>query len=387
MQLNKNLVRVISLLIGILLLSTGCTSIDKAAGFTSEPFESLGYATFREPNQKLEHNPDPNGFGDLFQDIAEPISEEENEPDESPTIVMSPKNGTLFRSLLPEAELHKRVKHFSLGLEHASDVVLAERAELSSIPPQGSIEFEVQGEQSPPVLRQIVGNQDGRTRRDANTQYPWRAIGLVTSDQSGRCTGTQIGPRHVLTAAHCVEEGKQWDTNIRYQPGRNDNSPNPTPYSSKPAFCVIVPKKWYDKEWANYDYAMIILPENNSNGWFGYADRKWKDLKNKTVWNFGYPSDKSPVPSLWGMSTSLKRVYSHSVRHEADTATGQSGSALYKYNNGDRQVVAVHKGAYWKWNRGPRINDREFDNLWHWKHDWFNCSSGCCGNSPSGCCP
>ncbi len=36
------------------------------------------------------------------------------------------------------------------------------------------------------------------------TAAPWRSLGLVATETGARCTGALVGPRTVLTAAHCV---------------------------------------------------------------------------------------------------------------------------------------------------------------------------------------
>lgn len=48
-----------------------------------------------------------------------------------------------------------------------------------------------------------LGAEDPRRPVDGEAP-PWRALGRVQTELGGRCTGTMIGPRLALTAAHCL---------------------------------------------------------------------------------------------------------------------------------------------------------------------------------------
>jgi protease YdgD len=56
----------------------------------------------------------------------------------------------------------------------------------------------------PGALRPGIGAEDPRRPVGERGAAPWRALGRVQTGIGRRCTGALIGPRLVLTAAHCL---------------------------------------------------------------------------------------------------------------------------------------------------------------------------------------
>ena len=56
---------------------------------------------------------------------------------------------------------------------------------------------------SAPAAAQSGSPADGRIIVEA-MEYPWSAIGRVNAGGRGYCTGFLVGPRHAMTAAHCL---------------------------------------------------------------------------------------------------------------------------------------------------------------------------------------
>lgn len=64
---------------------------------------------------------------------------------------------------------------------------------------------------------------DDRYEFTDQSDYPWRIVGKIQWSSGVFCSGSLIGPRHVLTAHHCVPTD---GSSVTFSPGF-DNSPGP----------------------------------------------------------------------------------------------------------------------------------------------------------------
>lgn len=78
----------------------------------------------------------------------------------------------------------------------------AAAALLLALPAAAAAQGELR-QSAPAMLRPGIGAEDPRRPADPEAE-PWRALGRVQTELGTRCTGALIGPRSVLTAAHCL---------------------------------------------------------------------------------------------------------------------------------------------------------------------------------------
>lgn len=211
------------------------------------------------------------------------------------------------------------------------------------------------------VAESVLGT-DERSPVIDTTRYPWSAMGRIDIG----CTGTLIGPRHVLTAGHCVYNisTDEWYDKLDFSPGQSGEE---QPYGKIRWERVITVRGWTELHSTAYDYAMIVLAEpiGYTTGWlgFGYVTGQW--IRNANI--AGYPADK-PAGSMWRHACEMEAIDEGHVQHLCDTYGGMSGSSLYQYvEDGSRIIHAVHAYGGATANSGTRINADVFALLNEWR--------------------
>jgi glutamyl endopeptidase len=218
----------------------------------------------------------------------------------------------------------------------------------------------------PGPVAAIVHGVDNRQRVNNTRQFPASAIAqlaITAADghTKGAATGTFITPTVLLTAGHAIFVHGSTAAAGRVQkmiviPARDEND---KPFGAVETARFYVPQPWVKHRLADFDYGLVFVPTLVEAGQFKPVALSDDQLRGLGVHISGYPTDRAdrPVGTQWFDKGRIADVSAGQVVYDIDTEDGDSGSAVFHFNEETEtaSIVAVHRFGDGGANFGTRL--------------------------------
>lgn len=170
---------------------------------------------------------------------------------------------------------------------------------------------------------------------------PWDYIGTVVSSNGTHCTGSLVGPRHVATARHCVNQPRDAQSSYVFSPHYDQGTNG---YATSSVLKVLHLPGDTDPSGCSSadDWAILILDERlgDKYGWFGLIPFSKYKSDRPIFSHLGYPGDlgRTEIPYQQDNISGYRSKDCNSFEDGAPIATdfrlarGHSGGPLWYRN-------------------------------------------------------